>query len=59
MNYKIIEPKCMGCSYCRLNCKFNSIIPNQFSNKMNINLKMCVNCGICIKVCPVNAILYC
>lgn len=55
LRYKINEWHCIGCSYCKLNCKFNSIKSNQ-SNIMRIDSSICTKCGLCINVCPVNAI---
>lgn len=56
MYYKINEFKCIGCSYCKLNCKFNAIVQTQFSNIMKIMPDICTNCGLCKDVCPVDAI---
>lgn len=56
MFYKINKSNCTGCSYCKLNCKFNSIIPDISSNIMSIEVDICTNCGVCINVCPNNAI---
>jgi heterodisulfide reductase subunit A-like polyferredoxin len=55
MHYEINESGCIGCSYCKLKCKFNSIRPDH-SNIMSIESLTCTKCGLCMNVCPVNAI---
>ena len=43
--------KCIKCKKCYENCKFDAI-----SEDINVNELKCEGCGVCVYVCPVNAI---
>ena len=50
---KVDKTKCVGCSYCKLNCpSFAMVVDDALASPTST----CVLCGICPWVCPVNAI---
>ncbi len=52
----VIEDKCIGCKACvRIGCPASLFDPE--SKKAGIDPLLCVNCGICVQVCPVGAIV--
>jgi len=56
-NY-VVTNMCRGCVArpCSVNCPKNAI---HFENgRAEIDHKLCVNCGLCQKVCPFHAIIY-
>ncbi len=58
--YYYVEPSvCISCRSCiRTNCPPLSMIPYEGFDKLksSIDKDMCVGCGVCAQVCPVNAI---
>ncbi|WP_326907152.1 4Fe-4S dicluster domain-containing protein [Sedimentibacter sp. MB31-C6] len=52
MKYKVNQEKCRQCKMC-LRSKCPAI---KFKDKIIINIEKCTGCGICYKLCPVNAI---
>lgn len=53
MKYKIDLEKCRKCKMC-LRTRCNAIIA---SDNMYIDSDKCNGCGICSKICPMNAIV--
>ncbi len=56
-NYRVTNA-CRGCVArpCMMNCPKNAIF---FDNgQAHINEKLCVSCGICVKVCPYHSIIF-
>lgn len=49
----IARGKCVGCSYCKLNCPADAMIVKAAIARPT---KDCTLCGACVWVCPVNAI---
>ena len=50
------KDKCIGCKACvRIGCPASLFDPE--SKKAGIDPLLCVNCGICVQVCPVGAIV--
>ena len=45
--------KCVGCSYCKLNCPEEAM---EVVSAIAHPTKNCTRCGTCIWVCPVGAI---
>ncbi|HPO50478.1 MAG TPA: 4Fe-4S binding protein [Spirochaetota bacterium] len=43
---------------CMVNCPKDAISISSDSNQAKIDPKKCVNCGLCMKVCPFHAIVY-
>jgi len=54
-----IEEKCKGCLMCWLYCPESAIdvIDHDNSSKIKINYDYCKGCGICAKICRINAII--
>lgn len=50
---KVDVKKCVGCSYCKLNCPLEAMEVKEAIARVT---KACTGCGICVWVCPVNAI---
>lgn len=48
--------KCISCYKCWLQCPDDSIATDKTGRVSGINLFFCKGCGICVKVCPANAI---
>ncbi len=57
-NNYFVTNACRGCVArpCIVNCKKNAIA--MANGKAKIDSEKCVNCGICMKVCPYHAIIY-
>lgn len=60
MTYYVNE-KCMGCKYtdCVSVCPVNCFYETQFDDSQNmlvIDPEVCIDCGICVLECPVDAI---
>lgn len=43
---------------CIVNCPKDAIQISHDSNQAKINSEKCINCGLCMKVCPFHAIVY-
>ncbi|MFW5775544.1 MAG: 4Fe-4S binding protein, partial [Chitinivibrionales bacterium] len=54
----IVSNMCRGCVArpCMVNCPRNAV--EMVNGRAHINEHMCVDCGLCKKVCPYNAIIY-
>lgn len=51
----VIDPKkCIGCSICKENCRFDAIL--EADGKCIVNEYSCEGCGVCTFVCPQNAV---
>lgn len=59
-NYRpvIDSEKCIGCLQCYLYCPDGVIFKKEFEGrqKVSIDYDFCKGCGICRKICKVNAI---
>lgn len=53
MAYRIQKDKCIGCELCMNECNFAAITKD--GEKCKINPEICVECGACSMVCPVQA----
>jgi len=42
---------------CSASCPFNAIFYDDKDNTIKINSETCIDCGVCVDVCPENAIL--
>ncbi len=51
----IDQSKCTGCRECSDNCQFNALIT--VKSKTYVYDDMCHSCGLCMRICPENAIL--
>lgn len=51
---KVCKAGCIGCKKCESTCKFDAIHVTE--NLAAIDSEKCRNCGMCIKVCPVDVI---
>lgn len=49
-----INNTCIPCDSCRMICPENAIITD--GANFEIDSWSCTNCGLCIEVCPVDAI---
>ncbi len=54
----IVTDQCKGCEArpCELNCSKNAI--SIINGRAHISQSTCVNCGLCMKVCPYHAIIH-
>ena len=53
--FEVITDKCIGCKAClRTGCP--PLILDKEANKVSIDRELCVGCGVCADVCPVDAI---
>ena len=63
MSYTIVTDKCEGASDCVDVCPIACIRPGSGKNAKGIedwnwiDFSNCIDCGICMQVCPVGAIL--
>lgn len=54
--YKVLNDKCKACKICYDLFSCPAIV-QQKDGKALINSTLCVGCGVCIKICPYNAIV--
>jgi ferredoxin len=54
MTHKITD-ECIGCGSCEPECAAQAI--SQDGDKYKINPSKCTDCGACVNVCPVNAVV--
>lgn len=47
------EAACIFCGACEAVCRTKAIKVNKQEQKLTLNVDNCVNCGRCVKVCPV------
>ncbi len=53
-----IDPEvCDGCDYCLRFCECPGLVKDPATKKVSIHHVRCVDCGVCIAVCPKDAIL--
>lgn len=53
-----IDPEvCDGCDYCIRFCECPGLVKDTATKKVSIHHVKCVDCGVCIAVCPKDAIL--
>ncbi len=50
------ESKCTGCRYCIDEFVCPGLVFNEDKRKAMIDPRFCINCGVCVQVCPVKAI---
>ncbi|MCS7233299.1 MAG: indolepyruvate ferredoxin oxidoreductase subunit alpha [Synergistetes bacterium] len=50
------EGKCVGCRYCISEFGCPGLGFNSDKRKAFIDLRFCINCGVCTQICPVKAI---
>jgi MinD superfamily P-loop ATPase len=48
--------KCIACGKCQAGCRFSAIDYDENTKKYRVNELNCEGCGLCLEVCPVNAI---
>ena len=48
--------KCVSCLRCWVQCPDGSILTDGESRVTGVNLFFCKGCGLCARICPVNAI---
>lgn len=52
-----IDPNlCIGCDWCRQNCRFASITADPKATKYQVDPFACEGCGVCAVGCPVGAV---
>lgn len=50
------KEECCGCSACYAICPKNAILMKEDEEGFEypqINVEVCVSCGLCVKVCPI------
>lgn len=52
-----ITPECNGCMVCILQFECPALLPVDGGKRIEIDRKICVNCGLCIETCPFDAIV--
>lgn len=52
-----ITDDCNGCQYCVDYFECPALFMNEAENRVEIDRQLCVDCGVCIKVCPREAIV--
>jgi indolepyruvate ferredoxin oxidoreductase alpha subunit len=52
-----ISDKCTGCKYCIKSFQCPAIIFNEEIKKVKIDESLCIKCGVCVQICPENAIV--
>lgn len=50
----VVRDGCVGCSFCRLSCRFDAI---DVLGRAEIDHSKCTMCGRCISYCPVSALV--
>ncbi|MDU7904597.1 MAG: 4Fe-4S binding protein, partial [Peptostreptococcaceae bacterium] len=51
----IEEDKCVGCTICKKQCKFDAI-SGELKEKHKVDTDKCVGCHLCVQKCPKKAI---
>ncbi len=51
------EDACNGCKYCIKAFECPALIFNEAKKKVEISPKLCVKCGVCIQICPQDALV--
>lgn len=51
---EVIEEKCIHCSECSSKCQFNAIL--SIKSDLLVFPELCHSCGLCIEICPENAL---
>jgi indolepyruvate ferredoxin oxidoreductase alpha subunit len=52
-----ITAECNGCGYCLESFECPALHMNAESTRVDIDRRLCVNCGVCVNVCPRGAIV--
>ena len=52
-----ITDDCNGCRYCLDYFECPALVMNEETERVFIDRKYCIDCGVCLTVCPRNAIV--
>lgn len=52
-----ITDECNGCRYCVDYFECPALLMNEDEERVTIDRKVCVDCGVCVNVCPREAII--
>jgi indolepyruvate ferredoxin oxidoreductase alpha subunit len=53
----MVTDDCVECNFCLERFECPALYHDQELGRVNINRELCVNCGLCIQVCPKGAIV--
>jgi indolepyruvate ferredoxin oxidoreductase alpha subunit len=53
----MITEECNGCRYCVDYFECPALVMNEAENKVEVDRTLCVDCGVCVMVCPRGAIV--
>ncbi|MCK5836358.1 MAG: 4Fe-4S binding protein [Desulfobacula sp.] len=51
-----VSEKCDDCGFCHLRFECPAMVRNEETKKTEINPVLCVQCGVCLEICPKDAI---
>lgn len=52
-----VTEECDGCRYCLLAFECPALVLDEALNRVEIDRRICVNCGVCIEACPKGCIV--